>query len=117
MNQEHSLIWVIICIVTHVIRSIYEILKQLPYDPQNQCQDNADKDHGGDGKIEPEIFLFDPDIPGQMTDPTEFVPGKIQDETGNNNNNSGYYKDLTKLRHKDVFQSQIYMKILSPDQS
>ena len=61
---------------------IYTLSKKSFDELYNDRQQKAEDDHRGDGKIKPEVFLFDADIPVQATDPGELVMKKINDNTG-----------------------------------
>lgn len=55
------------------------------YDNGNQYTKN---DHGTDGEIKPEVFLFYPDITRQPADPVEPVVKKIHNQTGHNDHST-----------------------------
>jgi hypothetical protein len=38
-------------------------------EPYNKADDNAEQDHGGDWKVKPEVFLFNPYITGKPSNP------------------------------------------------
>jgi hypothetical protein len=39
-----------------------------PYHPQNACQQQAQKDTGDHGEVEPESFTFDTDVASQLSE-------------------------------------------------
>jgi len=43
-----------------------------------------------------------------MTYPAKFISGKINDNSGNNQDYAGDYQDFTKIRHKQVSKLQIF---------
>ena len=47
-----------------------------PEYPKQQCQNDADEDTSGDGKIETEFFFSDDDIPWEPSDPWNFLSNK-----------------------------------------
>jgi hypothetical protein len=63
-------------------------LEQSADDVNEQGEQKAKQDHGGNGKVKPEILLFHPDIARQAADPGEFVVEKIDQEADYNNNYS-----------------------------
>ncbi len=44
-------------------------LKESSDKPKDKCAEQTEQDHCNNWKIKPEIFLFDPDVAGQSTDP------------------------------------------------
>jgi hypothetical protein len=59
----------------------------LPKQCKQQCQDDADNDAGGDGKIEAEFFLSNDDIPGESSNPRDFLTHQ-QKETDEDDENA-----------------------------
>jgi pimeloyl-ACP methyl ester carboxylesterase len=48
-------------------------LKEPANNPDNKCNQQAEQNHGGDGKIKPEIIFFNADITRQAAQPVQFV--------------------------------------------
>jgi hypothetical protein len=46
---------------------------------------NTKNDHGGDGKIKAEVFLFNPDVTGQMAYPMQFIVKEVNNQSDHNN--------------------------------
>lgn len=47
----------------------------------NDRKQQTEEDHRGKGKIEPEIFFFQPDIAWQPADPVQLIPKEINNDT------------------------------------
>ncbi len=58
-------------------------LKKLPDEPKNCRYQQAEQNHGSDGKIKPEVFFFNADIAGQAADPVQLVMKKINEQPDN----------------------------------
>jgi hypothetical protein len=69
--------------------------KNLSHKPDDERNRDAQNYHRGYREIKPYIFFLNPDITRQMADPVQPVTGKINDETGNDENYTCDYHDLT----------------------
>lgn len=65
--------------------------EELPDQVNGERQYHADQDHGGDGKIEPEVLPFNADIPGQFAKPVKFIVEEKDDKADDNERQSGKY--------------------------
>jgi hypothetical protein len=86
-------------------------LQQPSHDPQHCGKQYADQNHGGQRKVELKVFPFDPDITGKMTDPVQPVPGKMNNKSGKDQNDSDHDQRLAKIGHTRLVSSKYRKKI------
>ena len=60
------------------------MLQKTPDDPQDNCKQDTNEDHSGNGKIKAEIFPFNPDIARQPSDPVQLIGKEVQNNAGDN---------------------------------
>jgi len=57
-----------------------------PKQCKQQCQDDADKDGGNNGKVESEILFSNDNISGKSSDPRNFLTNQQKEPDENNKN-------------------------------
>jgi len=78
----------------NIQRDPYGFLQNPSYNIHDDCKHNTENDQRRNGKIEPEVFLFNANIAGQAADPMQPVMKKINDEA--------YHYDSASEQH-DIF--------------
>ena len=80
------------------------VLKKLSDKPNDKSAEQTEQDHCNNRKIKSEVFLFNSNVPGQATDPVQFIAKKINDNAHQDNDRSdsndpftGFAIHITKL--------------------
>jgi len=58
--------------------------KLLPKQCEQQCQDDADDDRGGDWKVESKFLFFNDDVAREFADPGYLLAHEQKNSDGNN---------------------------------
>ena len=61
------------------------MLEKPPDDINDKCEQKAEEDHSGNGKIKPAVFSFYADITRESPYPVQLIMKKINDDPNHNN--------------------------------
>ncbi len=71
---------------------------------EKEAQHNTDNDHGSERKVKPHIFTFDADIAGKLSQPSQAVGKKPQDNASQYKYQSDSDQPFSKITgHKNFF--------------